>query len=93
MLGETENNEYIITPFKTKNSKYYSLSHIDEIYDLEEITKDIGESFYRIDGKKTYYNLIVTDEIEQYKKEYTDISFSEYITTGNNTLVIAVYYK
>ncbi len=93
VLGETENNEYIITPFKTKNSKYYSLSHIDEIYDLEEITKDIGESFYRIDGKKTYYNLIVTDEIEQYKKEYTDISFSEYITTGNNTLVIAVYYK
>ncbi len=94
ILGETQDNKYIITPFKTKNNKFYSLSHVDEIFDFEEITQDIGESFYRIDGEKIYYNLIVVDEIEQYKNEYSNIRFSEYIRINNcKTLVLVVYYK
>ncbi len=93
-LCNTTNEEIIITPFKVKNDKCYSLSHVDVLYDLEKVEEYIGESFYRIDGKKVYYNLIDADKIESYKGQYDNVSFSEYIETNNGKVyVIAVYYK
>ena len=94
VLGITEDDEYIITPFAIKNDGFYSLSHIDVIYDINNIGEEIGESFYHINGKKVYYNLIKSDDIESYKEQYSDISFSSYIDFNSSTsYVIAVYYK
>ncbi len=94
ILGITEDNEYIITPFKVKNGKYFSLSHWDLIYDINNIGDELGEDFYHFSGKKVYYNLIKTDDIETYKKQYSNIVFSEHIKFNVSTsYVIAVYYK
>lgn len=94
ILGITEDNEYIITPFKVKNEKFYSLSHWDIIYDINNIGDELGESFYHINGRKVYYNLIKTDDIETYKKQYPKIVFSDHIRFHVPTsYVIAVYYK
>lgn len=95
-LCKTTNEEIIITPFKVKDSRYYSLSHIDVLDEdqVESIEDDIGESFYRVDGKKVYYNLIETENVENYKKQYLNISFSDQINANDGkTLVLVLYYK
>lgn len=93
-LCKTTTEEYIITPFKIKDGQYFSLSDINVLESLEEINGDIGESFCRIDGKKVYYNLIETENVENYKKQYQNISFSDQINANDGkTLVLVLYYK
>ncbi|MBR0348733.1 MAG: hypothetical protein IIX16_03745 [Clostridia bacterium] len=93
-LCKTTTEEYIITPFKIKNSQYFSLSDVDTLSGLEEIDGDIGESFCRIDGKKVYYNLIETENVENYKKQYQNISFSDQINANDGkTVTLVLYYK
>lgn len=95
-LCKTTTEEYIITPFKIKNSQYFSLSDVVVLsaLELEGIEGDIGEFFCQIFGKKVYYNLIEIENAENLKKQYQNISFSEQIKTNDGkTLVLVLYYK
>lgn len=93
-LCKTTGKEYIITPFKVKDNQYFSLSDVDILSSLEGIDGDIGESFCRVDGKKAYYNLIETENVESYKKQYQNISFSDQINTNDGkTVTLVLYYK
>lgn len=93
-LCKTTGKEYIITPFKVKDNQYFSLSDVAILSSLEGIDGDIGEELCRIDGKKVYYNLIETENVENYKKQYQNISFSDQINANDGkTLVLVLYYK
>ena len=93
-LCQTTSKEYIITPFKVKDNQYFSLSDVDVLSSLEGIDGDVGESFCRIDGNKVYYNLIETENVEDYKKKYQKISFSDLINTNDGKIMILIlYYK